>query len=330
MTRTYTKVTIRPYVEKNKFNMGLEKYNQALFDGAVHTIEMVALQEGDMVRYITGLNPFAPDVKMLPEEERVAKEQQIKETVIQAEKQLAGNIIRKDDEEWWNKVKKLKADNIPFWSSPDLKLELNNEPLYLEPGKNALDLLKYIAVKAGGYPEIARNLDDARSRAKAPKFYLDELEETASIKTEVSKLRNQAGGELQKLYEKNVNKLLYILKVIDANSPQYKKSTPIDILYENADKYINGETVDKDKRKTAKTFLEVSNLDMETLKLRAAVKDATFYRLVALKGDGMIYEMETGSAMGKNPTQVVEFLKNPLNEEILKRIMTKVEHYWRQ
>ena len=330
MTRTYTKVTIRPYVEKNKFNMGLEKYNQALFSGAVHTIEMVALQEGDMVRYLTGLNPFAPEVKTLPDEERIAKDLQIKEIVIQAEKQLAGNIIRKDDEEWWNKVKKLKADNIAFWSSHDLKLELNNEPLYLEPAKNVLDLLKYIAVKAGGYPEIARNLDDARSRAKAPKFYLDELEETASIKTEVSKLRNQAGSELQKLYEKNVNKLLYILKVIDANSPQYKKSTPIDILYENADKYINGETVDKDKRKTAKTFIEVANLDMETLKLRAAVKDATFYRLVALKGDGMIYEMETGSAMGKNPTQVVEFLKNPLNEEILKRLITKVEHYWKQ
>jgi hypothetical protein len=310
--------------------MGLEKYDQTLFDGAVHTIEMVALQEGDVVRYVTGVNPFAPEVKVLPDEARIAKEEQIKDIVIQVEKQLAGNVIRKDDEEWWNKVKKLKADNVQFWSSSDIRLELNNEPLVLEPAKNSLDLLKYMAVKAGGFPEIAKNLDEARSRAKAPRFYLDELEETASIKTEVSKLRNQAGAELQKLYEKNVTKLFYVLKVIDANSPQYKKFTPVDVLYENADKYINGETVDKDKRKTAKHFVEVAGLDMETLKLRAAVKDATFYKLIALKGDGMIYEMESGVAMGKNPTQVVEFLKNPLNEEVLKRVVFRVEQFWKQ
>jgi hypothetical protein len=102
------------------------------------------------------------------------------------------------------------------------------------------------------------------------------------------------------------------------------------VLYENADKYINGETVDKDKRKTAKHFVEVAGLDMETLKLRAAVKDATFYKLIALKGDGMIYEMESGVAMGKNPTQVVEFLKNPLNEEVLKRVVYRVEQFWKQ
>jgi hypothetical protein len=266
----------------------------------------------------------------LPEQEREAKQKEIKKIVLAVEKQLAGNIIREDDEEWWNKVKRVRPDNIAFWSSADMEIVLDNDPIVLEPTKRATDMLKYISIKAGGVPEIAKNLDDARSRAKAPKFYLDELEQTASIKTELSKLRNKAGSELQKLFDKNSNKLLYVCKVIDANSTQYRKSTPLDIMYENMDNYIQGLSVEKDKRKTAQHFLDTAELDMETLKLRALVKDATFYKHIAIKGDGMIYDMESGDAMGKNPSQVVEYLKNPLNEETLKRLMTRVEQYWKQ
>ena len=107
-----------------------------------------------------------------------------------------------------------------------------------------------------------------------------------------------------------------------------KKNTPVDVLYQNMDKYINGETVDKDKKKTAQNFIDISKLDPETLKLRALVKDATYLKLLALKGDGMIYHMDSGQAMGKNSTQVVEFLRNPLNDEILKSLLSTLEKYW--
>lgn len=329
MTKTYSKVTIRPYVEK-VFNMGLENYNQTLFDGAKHTLEMVAVQEGNTLRFITGVNPVAPEISRLSQEERDAKIEQIKKIVIEAELNLGGKMINPTDPEWWNKVERLKPDNINFWSSSDMKLELNNDPFYLEPTKNTKDLLLYLSIKAGGFPEIAKNLEEAKLRAKAPKFFLDELEETASISTEVSKLRNRAGSELQKMYDKNRNKLMYVCKVIDASSTQYKKSTPIDIMYLNMDKYINGESVDKDKRATAKNFLDVVDLDPETLKLKALIKDATFYKYLAIKGDGMIYDMDSGTAMGKNPSQVVEFLKNPLHEDIWKSLTNKVEKHWNE
>jgi hypothetical protein len=42
-----------------------------------------------------------------------------------------------------------------------------------------------------------------------------------------------------------------VCKVIDGNSTQYKKTTPNDVMYDNMDKYINGELVDKDKKKHA-------------------------------------------------------------------------------
>ena len=163
-----------------------------------------------------------------------------------------------------------------------------------------------------------------------PKFYLDRLEETASINTEVKKLRNKALSELQKLFDKNQNKLFYIAKVLDANSTQYKKSTPNDIVYDNMDKYINGDLMDKDKKKTAQRFLDMVAMDMETLKIRAIVKDCSSYKFIATKADGFIYHIEKSVLLGRTQADVLEYLKNPLNEEILMDLSKKVEKYWNQ
>jgi hypothetical protein len=328
MTKTFSKVTIKPFVE-NISNLGLEKYNQVLFDGARYKLELASLEQGGSTRFITGLNPFAQELNKLSDTEKEAKVEQIKAIVLKAEAQLpGGSLIQADDKDWWNKVKVLHPGNTKFWTSSDMLLELDNEPLLLEPSTKIMDLLKYTALKAGGYPEVATSYEDARGRARAPKFYMDELEQTISIQVEVSKLRNLAGAELQKLFEKNTNKLMYICKAIDSSPAQYRKSTPVDVMYQNMDKYINGETSDKDKKKTAQKFLDISKLDMETLKIRALINDAHYFKHIALKGDGMIYEMETATALGKNNEQVTEYLKNPLNEDIFKRMLSKVEQVW--
>ena len=265
---------------------------------------------------------------MLPEDDREAVIKQIRITVSQLEKELASNVIEPDDKEFWNKVRLLRPDNDDFWGK--IVMRFGNEPIFLDPSKDPYDLIKLKAIEAGGFSTVCKSLEEARVQPVPPKFYLDKFEETASIRTEVKKLRNKALAELQKFFDKNSNKLFYVCKVIDANSTQYKKSTPLDILYDNMDKYINGETVDKDKRKTAQRFLEIAALDMETLKLRSLVKDANFYKIIATRGDGFIYHMKSTSMMGKNSSDVVEFLKNPLNEEILADITKNVETFWNQ
>ena len=234
-------------------------------------------------------------------------------------------MIDPKDEEFWNKVKLLKPDNSDFWEK--IVLRMGNDPVFLDPSIDPYDLIKLRAIEAGGFSLVAKSLDNARSSANH-KFYLDKYEETISIKTEVKKLRNKALSELQKLYDKNANKLFLICKVIDSNSTQYRKSTPNDVLYDNMDKYINGETVETDKKKTASKFLEVSALDMETLKLRAIVKDANFYKIIATRGDGNIYHMKSSAMLGKTPSEIVEHLKNPLNEDILLDVTRNVEQHW--
>ncbi len=324
--KTNSTIAVRPFVDNTNANMGLEKYQMVLFEGVFHEEQLACLEYNGIKRYVTGLNEFAPEIKQLNDDDREAVVKQIRMTVSQLEKELAANIIDPDDKDFWNKVRLLRPDNDEFWGK--IVMRFGNEPIFLDASSDPYDLIKLKAIEAGGFSVVAKSLEEARSSAIPFKFYLDRYEETASIRTEVKKMRNKALAELQKLFDKNSNKLFYVCKVVDPNSTQYKKSTPLDILYDNMDKYINGETVDKDKRKTAQRFLEVVSLDMETLKLRSMVKDANFYKVIATRGDGFIYHMRSGSMLGKNASDVVEYLKNPLNEEILTDITKNVEKLW--
>lgn len=321
-------IAIRPYFEARIENMGLEKYGLSLFDGAFHEEQLACLEINGIKRYLTGLNEFAPDVKSLPQEEQDAKVKQIRIVVSQLEKELASNVVDPTDPDFWNKVKICKPDNSEFWDR--MRVRCSNEPVYLEPDKDPYDLIRLYAIEAGGFSMVAKSLDQAKSSPIPPKFYLDKLETTASTNTEVKKLRNKAASELQKLFDKNTNKLFYVAKVLDPNSAQYKKSTPNDIVYDNMDKFIAGELVDKDKKRTAQRFLDIAALDMETLKIRAIIKDASFYKFISPKADGMIYEMQSQTILGRTPSDIVEYLKNPLNESILIDLTKKVEKYWNQ
>ncbi len=133
---------------------------------------------------------------------------------------------------------------------------------------------------------------------------------------------------LQTMYDSNPTKLLYVAKICDADSVQYVKSTPNDIIYENMDAYVTGMGVESSKKRAASQFLEVSNLSMEELKIRALIKDALYYRFITTKAGGWIEPIDSGIRLGKTPSECLEFLKNPENEESLMSLLDKVEPYW--
>jgi len=321
-------IAIRPFFDSTKKNMGLENYGMALYDGVYHEEQLACLEMNGVKRYVTGLNEFAPDVKMLPAGEREQKVKEIRKAVVQLEKDLAANVIDIEDPEFWNKVTLLRPDNEKFWSK--ISLRCGNDPVYLDAKKDPYDLIKLYAINAGGFSIVAKSLKNAKMANKPPKFYLDYLEETISTRTELTKLRNKSLVELEKMYDSNVTKLLYVAKVIDINSAQYTKSTPHDILYENMDNYINGLGIEKTKRKATENFLAIARDSMENLKIRAIVKDAIYYKFITTKGNGWIEMLDNGIKLGKKPSEVVEFLKDPENEETLFSLMEKVEKYWKE
>lgn len=322
-------ISIKPYVDPEVENLGLQKYNMALYDGVFHEEQLACIERNGILRYVTGLNEFAPEIKLIADAEtRNAKIKDIRETVSQLERELAANVLDPTDEDFWNKVKLLKHDNHEFWSK--ITLRCGNETIPLDPAKDPYDLIKLRAIEAGGFPMIGRSFEQARNQAVPPKFYLDKYVDTVSTKTEVTKLKNKAVAELEKLFEKNQNKLFYVAKVTDANSVQYKKSTPQDIIYSNMDKYIAGDGVERNVKRAAQTFLDNSKLDMETLKIRAMIKDATFYKIMAAKSDGFIYHIDTQVQMGRSAAECLEFLKNPLHEKTYDELTKKIEQYWNQ
>jgi len=320
-----TNIAVRPYFDKQATNMGLEEYGMSLFDGVTHNEQLACLELNGVIRYITGLNEFAPEIKLLSPEVREARIREIRTSVAELEKELAANILDLEDKDFWNQVKLLKPDNREFWNK--IEMSCGNEPVYLDPLK-PFDRIKLHAIEAGGFAMIAKSFDDARSKAVPPKFYLDKEEETVMVRTEYKKLRNKAYSELQKLYDKNSTKLFYIAKVVDANSSQYRKSTQLDVIYENMDRYIAGEGAENNKERAAKTFIDAVNLDMETLKIKSIVKDSSFFKYIINKADGYIYHAKTNSLLGRNVSDVIEHLKNPLNEDILKDLIISCEKYW--
>jgi hypothetical protein len=320
-----TAIAIRPYSDKNSVNMGLEKYGLVLFEGVAHYEQLACIEQNGVVQYITGLNEFSSDIKLLQGEAKDSKIREIRSVVADLEKELASNIIDIEDKDFWNKVKVLKPDNAQFWNT--ISISCSNDPVYLNP-KDPIDRIKLYAIEAGGFSIIAKSYEDARSKIIPPKFYLDKVEETVMFKTEYKKLKNKALTELQKLYDKNTAKLFLVAKAVDLSSVQYKKSTSNDLIYDNMDRHIMGEGTESNKERACKGFLEAVSMDMETLRIKAIVKDSIFYKNMITKADGYIYHAATNTLMGRNLTDTIEYLKNPLNEDILKDLNNKVERYW--
>lgn len=319
-------IAIRPFFDPNKQNMGLENYGMSLYEGVWHEESLACLELNGVKRYVTGLNEFAPEVKRLAPGDKEQKIKEIRRIIAQLEAELAANVIDPEDKDFWNKVTLLKPDNDAFWSK--ISLRCGNDPVFLDPDSDPYDLIKLHAINAGGFSIVAKSLKDAKKAVNPPKFYLDQLEETVTTRTELTKLKNKAISELQKLYDKNTNKLMYVAKVVDADSTQYTKSTPNDILYENMDIFINGQGSESNKSRAAQSFIEAAGSTMEDLKIRSLVKDAMFYRFIVPKSNGWIETLDGNVKMGKRPLEVVAFLKDPVNEEVLTSLLSKVEPYW--
>jgi len=320
-------IAVRPYVDNTKENMGLEKYNYAIYPGTSQVEQLAAIERNGIVRYVTGLDEFAPEVQHLQDpEKKAAIIYNIRFIVSELEKQLATNVIKVDDENFWDKVSLLKPNNHEFWGK--ITIKCSNDPLFLNPKNDPYDLVKLMAIEAGGFDLIAKSYEDAQTRAKPPKFFLDKEIDTSSTRTELKKLRNSAISILDALASKSPKKLFYIAKVVDLNSTQYKNSTPQDTIYDNVDEFIHGNGVEGNKTKAAQKFLDAAQLSMEDLKLKALIKDASFYKFIISKPDGMLYHAQKSAILGRNVADVLEYLKNPMNEDILEDLLAQVEKYW--
>lgn len=322
------KISIKPYSDPNIENMGLENYGEVVFPGTAQVESLACIEQNGKLRYLNGLNEFAPEVKQIKDDERRnAVIRQIREVVVSLERERAYNTsISVDDKDFWQKVEIFTPDNKEVWGK--LELRLTNDEMFLDP-KNNLDHLMIIkAIEANGFSLVAQSLQEAKIQGK--KWYLDRQIETINATVSVVKLRNKALAKLQSVYEKSPRKLFYIAKDVEANSYMYDNGTLPDILYEAMDKFINGLSFDADKRRCAETFLKSAELTLEDLKIKAVVKDSNFHKFIVNKPDGIMYESSQNLPLGRSVADIVEYLKNPQNGDVLDILLAKVEEVWKR
>lgn len=322
-------VRVEPFVNSQVENMGLEKYEMVLVDGATHKEYVTCLEPTKGVkRYITGLDPFAPEINKLDEKKKAAVTKEIRRKVAFLEETLKGNIIKKElpDDEFWKNVKTLNRDNDSFWAN--IFIEVGNNGLVLNP-KDPEDFIKLSCIEAGGFTAIARSYEEAKSSGGKYKFYLNRQRVTESFKVNVQLEKNRAIAKLTTLHDTEPKKLWYIAKILDEGSFRYRLKTPPELVYKNMDLYLNGQRSVNKVNQAVSNFKALVNLSVADLKIRAIVNNAKRYSYLVLKPDGHYYYSTTNQLIGRTMEDCIEFLKNDLNADILIRLTEEVEALWK-
>jgi hypothetical protein len=190
------KISIKPYCNPLSENMGLEKYNYVVYPNTYQVETLAAVEQNGKTRYLTGLNEFAPEVKMIKDaEKKAAVIKDIRETIAMLETDRAFNEINPKDKDFWNKVEMFKPDNSDIWGKVSLKL--GNDDIVLDPVNNLDHLIIIKAIESGGFSLIASSYEDCKRSKK--KWYLDRQIDTIATKMSTTKLRNKALALLQLL-----------------------------------------------------------------------------------------------------------------------------------
>jgi hypothetical protein len=320
-------IKIMPLVDKNKSKMGLENYDLVLFPKTFHEEQVAAIERNGVVKFITGLDEFAPEVQNIKDpDEKKAQIKKIRNVVAYLEKTLGSNVIDENDPDFWNKVKTVSPTNKQFWSN--VRIKVGNIPVVLTPLNDPYDLIKLMVIEAGGFSIIAKSYEDAMAMDKHPDFYLDKENTAITVRTTYKKLRNRAIGILDSFNGKKKNKMFYLCRLLDVNGYGLNKSDSEDELYEILDDYISGEGMEKDKSKAAEKFIELAQEDEATLKLKAMAKDAQFYKFIIMRPDGMLYHSNSNAMIGRNSADVVSYLQNPLNQSVYETLLDELNTYW--
>ncbi len=320
-------ITIKPNVRPNVPNMGLENYGMVVFPGTNQMEPMACIEQNGKLRYLNGLDETAPEVKGIKDEEkRNAKIKEIRTIVKMLEFEKHYNELDIEDPQFWSKVQTYKPNNQEFWST--ITLTCDNGTIHLDPANKTEDLLKVLAIEAGGFPCVAKSREDCESGIKARKWYLDRQIDSATNKASTSKIKNKALAVLTQISEEKPRKLFYIIKLISPNSMQIKNNTLPDVIYDMLDQHINGMANETNIKAASQQFMDYTKLDMKELKIRSMIKDATFYKFIILKGDGLLYMSPENVMVGRNPSEIYEFMINPANEDMLSVLKEKVEKIW--
>lgn len=346
-------VSIKAYVSGEP-NMGHEKYEEALFPGTEQFGTVFCIKQNNINTYRTGLNEFAPEVQNLDNKnEREAKIRYIREVVAWLENVANANFkvsptncmdgFGTRDDKFWDNVTMFQSVCVDtydpkgnrvltYWDR--LSIVLTNEGRTLNL-KDPHDVALYHVVMADGIGLISSSLQKAIDEYPAYNFYLNKVEDTATIKTEFKIQKNKAAGYLEIMRETNPVKLFYMaIMCTPTGAALYQiggeTATPILQLYDDLCNYLDGKTVETSQRIATANFLKYYGMEDSELNVRSILKCATELNLVTIRQNGQMYYVKNGGAMGKNVEDMVVNLQSAQHQETWESMRDTIKSHWRK
>lgn len=262
-------------------------------------------------RYLCGLDTEVIRYNVnFTEEERKAKIGEIEDIIARLEMTFGKGTLDPTNEKHWSKI----------------ELKLDRKTTNLDLTNPRTELLLH-CIRAGGFTTVYPSIEEARKNGA--QFYLVEPVEYAENKISNKEIVNKAIATLQKLYDsKSFDDMFYLAKYILPVEKAYTKRTPKAILYDDLDKYINGELVRQSKVASARLFLEAARKTKPEQAITCMVKDAVEWGFVYVNDKGEFKNNETGAVYGTTVERAIVHLQNPAYEHELENVRTRVEQKW--
>jgi hypothetical protein len=318
-------IAIKPLVQKTPTSMGLENHGLVVFPKTNHSEPMIYKKVGEKRIFVNGLDENHISVLSLSDEKaKAAKIKLIRETVAYLENKLHYSKLDINDENFWDNVKTFRPDNADYFGK--IRLSFTNDDKYLFPDREIEDLILYHSILAGGFSMCSSDIE--KCRADRNKWFLSIETDIEKIEVSSTRLRNQAIVSLEELYNKNNDRLFYVVKVLIPDATRFKKSSSRDSMYSFVDEFLKGNKHEKNVLNAVEQFRKVLAYDNTELIARAMLADCSTYRLFVSQNN-MILHKDTGKTLGSTTEEVVQFLLNPLNQEFhLSLFETLKEKYW--
>jgi hypothetical protein len=196
----------------------------------------------------------------------------------------------------------------PFWESQIVKVELSNSPIFLYPGKNQIDFVKYKYLLVNNYIYKSEEEMNTGSKPEATHYIFNE---SAANKIKASKLESRNS----------------LIKEVSNLSLARKRQLILILLNENTDNkdedYLTVRFEDIfNKKELSLELQELLKQDSEQISLTADIKSAIQKNVLKRTKKGIFY-FETN--LGFSEDDVRETLSSSDNQEVLLNIKSKIQ-----
>ena len=202
----------------------------------------------------------------------------------------------------------IKGVSHPFWESAGVKVELLNTPIFLYPGRNEMDFIKYRWLLESKFVYSSEQEIIEGGKSEATHFIYDEGEEIAAKASKIDE-RNRIALKVDKL------------------SKQKKKEFILILLNENTDNKdedyltVRFEDILSNKNLYAE-LTELLDAKQEYVSMKAEVKTAIQKNVLKRTKFGIFF-FDTN--LGYSEDDVIEQLSKPENQELYLQIKTKIK-----